>query len=71
MADLILLRKSKLGPLRNHGVGRDAENEKALCFYFSRRVTDYEMRFLHGVMQRAAACMPEESEDASRKRGNK
>lgn len=35
------------------GVGRDAENDKALCFYFNRPVTDDEMRFLHEVMERA------------------
>jgi hypothetical protein len=52
-------RQSKPESLRNPGVGRDAENDKALCFYYSRRVTDYEMRFLHGVMERAVACMPE------------
>ncbi|WP_316205762.1 hypothetical protein [Bradyrhizobium sp. SZCCHNS1012] len=39
------------------GAGRDAENDKALCFYFSRKPTDDEMRFLHAVMQRAAACV--------------
>lgn len=37
------------------GVGRDAENDKSLCFYFSRKVTDDEMRYLHEVMQRAVA----------------
>lgn len=58
--------RPKPEPLRNLGVGRDVENERSVCFYFSRRVTDYEMRFLHDVMRRAAACMPE---DASRKRG--
>jgi hypothetical protein len=60
MGEPIPFRKPKPEPLRNPGVGRDAENEKSLCFYFSRRVTDYEMRFLHDVMQRASACMPEE-----------
>jgi hypothetical protein len=57
MVDPTPLRKPLPGPLRNPGVGRDAENEKSLCFYFSRRVTDEEMRFLHEVMQRAVACM--------------
>jgi hypothetical protein len=46
-------------PLKCPGCGRDAENDRALCFYFSRRVTDNEMRFLHDVMQRAVECMPE------------
>lgn len=41
--------------LRCPGVGRDAENEKSLCFYFNRKPTDDEMRYLHEVMQRAAA----------------
>jgi len=39
------------------GVGRDAGNEKALCFYLSRCVTDDEMRYLHDVMQRAVAMI--------------
>lgn len=43
--------------LKAPGVGRDAENEKALVFYFSRRVTDDEMRFLHEVMQRSVALI--------------
>ena len=38
------------------GVGRDKDNVSALQFYFSRKVTDDEMRFLHEVMQRAVAC---------------
>ncbi len=42
-------------PLKCPGVGRDAENEKSLCFYFSRKVSDDEMRALHEVMQRAVA----------------
>lgn len=41
-------------PLKCPGVGRVAENGKALCFYFNRTVSDEEMRFLHDVMQRAA-----------------
>lgn len=45
-------------PLKCPGVGRDKECVSALAFYFSRRVTDDEMRFLHDVMQRAAICMP-------------
>ena len=44
--------------LRCPGVGRDKDNLSALVFYFSRRVTDDEMRFLHEVMRRGAACAP-------------
>jgi len=46
---------SNSAPLKCPGVGRDAENEKSLAFYFNRKVTDDEMRFLHEVMQRAVA----------------
>lgn len=48
-------------PLKCPGVGRDKDNISALQFYFSRRATDDEMRFLHEVMQRAVACMPTSS----------
>lgn len=41
--------------LKCPGVGRDADNEKSLCFYFDRKPTDDEMRYLHEVMQRAVA----------------
>jgi hypothetical protein len=41
--------------LKCPGVGRDAGNDKSLCFYFSRKVSDDEMRYLHDVMQRAVA----------------
>src|SRR6185312_3605427 len=44
--------------LRCPGIGRDKDNINALQFYFSRPVTDDEMRFLHDVMKRAVACMP-------------
>jgi hypothetical protein len=44
--------------LKCSGVGRDADNISALQFYFNRRVTDDEMRFLHEVMKRSVACMP-------------
>lgn len=40
--------------LKCNGVGRDAEHDRALCFYFNRPVTDEEMRWLHEVMQRSA-----------------
>lgn len=45
-------------PLKCPGIGRDKDNIAALQFYFSRPVTDDEMRFLHEVVQRAVACMP-------------
>ncbi len=48
-------------PLKCPGVGRDKDNISALQFYFSRKVTDDEMRFLHEVVQRAVACMPGET----------
>lgn len=59
MVDPIPLRRPLPEPLRCPGVGRDAENDRSLSLYFSRRVTDDEMRFLHDVIQRAAACMPD------------
>lgn len=45
-------------PLKVPGVGRDKDCISALQFYFTRRVTDEEMRFLHEVMQRAVALLP-------------
>ena len=47
-----------MSALKCPGVGRDKDSLHALQFYFSRRVTDDEMRFLHEVVQRAVACMP-------------
>ena len=44
--------------LKCPGVCRDKDNLSALQFYFSRRVTDDEMRFLHDVMKRAVAMRP-------------
>lgn len=44
--------------LRCYGVGRDKDNLCSLIVCFSRPVTDDEMRYLHDVLQRAAACMP-------------
>jgi hypothetical protein len=44
--------------LKCPGVRRDKDNENWLCFYFDRRPTDNEMRFLHDVMKRAAETMP-------------
>lgn len=45
-------------PLKCPGVGRDKDCISALQLYFSRPVTDDEIRFLHEVVQRAVACMP-------------
>ena len=45
--------------LKCPGVGRDKDCISTLRFYFTRRVTDDEMRFLHDVIQRAVACMPQ------------
>lgn len=47
-----------LPQLRCPGIGRDKDCVSALEFYFNRRVTDDEMRFLKDVMDRAVACMP-------------
>ncbi|MDA9398701.1 MULTISPECIES: hypothetical protein [unclassified Bradyrhizobium] len=51
---LRLVSGAKKEPLRCPAAGRDAENEKTLCFYFNRRVTDDEMRFLHTVIRQVA-----------------
>lgn len=48
-------------PLKCPGVGRDKDCITALRFYFSRPVTDDEIRFLHEVIQRAVACAPKGS----------
>jgi len=48
--------------LKCRGVGRDKDNAQALQFYFDRPVTDYEMRFLHGVVERASLCIPQQPE---------
>jgi len=45
------------------GIGRNAEWPKSLLFYFDNVPTDDQMRYLHEVMQRACACMPEELRD--------
>jgi hypothetical protein len=42
-------------PLKCPGIGRDAENEKSICLYFNRKITDDEMRYLHKVVERAVA----------------
>lgn len=48
------LRREQPAPLKCSGVGRDKDHAASLQFYFSRPVTDDEMRFLHEVMQRSA-----------------
>lgn len=45
--------------LKCPGVGRDKDNPNALQFYFSRPVSDDELRFLQEVVQRAVAGMPD------------
>lgn len=47
-------------PLKCNGVGRDKDCISALQFYFSRPVSDEEMRFLKDVISRAAVCLPED-----------
>ena len=44
--------------LKCNGVARESGGMNAISFYFNRRPTDEEMRYLHEVMQRAAACSP-------------
>ncbi len=56
--DVIQFKAPPAEDLKCPGVGRDAENDKALVFYLSRKVTDEEMRFLHDVMQRAVIMAP-------------
>lgn len=38
-----------MAPLKCPGVGRDKDCISALQFYFTRQVTDDEMRFLHDM----------------------
>ncbi len=40
------------------GLRRDKDNITAVQLYFSRPLTDDEMRFLRLVVERASACMP-------------
>jgi len=47
----------KAAPLKCKGVGRDKNCISALEFYFDRRVSDDEMRYLHDVIRQAAACI--------------
>jgi len=37
------------------GVGRVGDNEKAICLYFNRRLTDDEMRAVHEMVR--ACCL--------------
>ena len=53
MGNVTELRPKKQ-PLKCPGIGRDAENAKAIVLYFSRPLTDDEMRFMHEVAQRSA-----------------
>ena len=43
--------------LKCNGVARDDGDERSLSFYFSRRVTDDELRYLYDVMKRATATV--------------
>lgn len=52
--------RTTLRKLRTNGVGRNADWPKSLLFYFDSIPTDDQMRYLHEVMQRACACMPED-----------
>lgn len=66
MADILILPVvpvERPAELKCNGVGRDAEHDRAVCFYFSRKVTDAEMRFLHDCMARAAIMAPSAPDD--------
>lgn len=43
--------------LKCPGVGRVEDNDKAVIVYFSRPLTDGELRFFHEVCQRSAPLM--------------
>lgn len=43
--------------LKCPGVSRMADNDKAILVYFSRPLTDPELRFFHEVCQRSAPLM--------------
>lgn len=53
-------KRETTGGIRCNGVGRNADWPKSLIFYFDNVPTDNQMRYLCEVMQRAAACMPED-----------
>ena len=44
-------------PLSINGVGRDFDIETAVVVYFSRRLTDDELRFFQDVCKRTAHIM--------------
>lgn len=56
--DNVVQLKVPAEPLKCPGAGRVGDNDQALIFYFNRRPTDDEFRYLHEVMQRAAVCAP-------------
>lgn len=65
-ADIVTMprvRVERPADLKCNGVGRDAEHDRAVCFYFTRKVTDAEMRFLHDCMQRAAIMAPSAADE--------
>lgn len=45
-----------MSELKCTAIVRDAGGD-ALCFYFDRRPTDEEMRFLHDAMKTAVSCL--------------
>ncbi len=55
---MLRLVSGSFSKLKCSGVGRDAQHDRSLCFYFNRKPTDDEMRFLHEVVERAAECTP-------------
>ena len=57
----IALKSASTSKLRFNGIGRNAEWPKSLLVYFDRVPTDWELRFLSGVLARACACMPRAS----------
>jgi hypothetical protein len=56
--------KTTTAPLLCNAVGRNADWPSSLVFYFNRVPTDDQMRYLHEVMARGVACMPEEPNTA-------
>ncbi len=48
----------RTGRLSVRGIGRDADDERSVLVYFSRRLTDHELRFFHEVCERTAPLMP-------------
>lgn len=52
--------ETTIAKVRCNGIGRNADWPKSLVFYFDRVPTNDQMRYLHEVIQRACACMPED-----------